>query len=55
MALHTRTAQVFVGSAAQGGQGVDALKAWAISKLPLGPTLYSKVGWLAGWLVLSWM
>lgn len=25
------------------GTGVDALKEWAVSKLPLGPSLYDKV------------
>ncbi len=36
--------QVFIGSAlGSGNAGVEAIKAWAISKLPEGPTLYPKV------------
>jgi len=39
-----RAEQVFLGSALQGasGPGVADIKAWAVSKLPLGPTLYEK-------------
>jgi hypothetical protein len=38
--------QVFVGSALSGANdGVAAIKAWAVSKLPEGPTLYPKVSW----------
>mmetsp|Transcript_15528 Transcript_15528/g.26866 ORF Transcript_15528/g.26866 Transcript_15528/m.26866 type:complete len:312 (-) Transcript_15528:207-1142(-) len=36
-----RAEQVFLGSALHNVQ-VSELKAWAVSKLPLGPTLYSK-------------
>lgn len=36
-------AQVFVGSA-KAGTNVAAIKQWVVSKLPLGPTLYPKVG-----------
>jgi hypothetical protein len=36
--------QVFVGSALSSeDDGVAAIKAWAVSKLPEGPTLYPKV------------
>ena len=36
--------QVFVGSALEGDDsGVTAIKAWAVDKLPDGPTLYPKV------------
>lgn len=36
--------QVFVGSALEGTDaGVTAVKAWAVDKLPEGPTLYPKV------------
>jgi hypothetical protein len=36
--------QVFVGSALEGDDaGVSAVKAWAVDKLPEGPTLYPKV------------
>lgn len=34
--------QVFLGSALK-GDGVSDIKAWAVSKLPEGPTLYEKV------------
>ncbi len=34
--------QVFVGSAA-GRDGIEEVKAWAVSRLPEGPTLYPKV------------
>ena len=33
---------MFVGSA-KAGTNVAAIKTWAVSKLPLGPTLYPKV------------
>ena len=36
--------QVFVGSALESSDGgVEAIKAWAVDKLPEGPTLYPKV------------
>jgi hypothetical protein len=39
---------VFVGSALPGeDDGVAAVKAWAVSKLPEGPTLYPKVNVLS--------
>lgn len=38
------TCQVFVGSALSAeDDGVAAIKAWAVDKLPEGPTLYPKV------------
>jgi hypothetical protein len=40
----TTPQQVFVGSALSGDDpGVTAIKAWAVEKLPEGPTLYPKV------------
>ncbi|KXZ48547.1 hypothetical protein GPECTOR_27g718 [Gonium pectorale] len=36
-----RAEEVFVGSAER-HEGLEALKAWAVSRLPEGPTLYSK-------------
>ncbi|KAG2423360.1 hypothetical protein HXX76_015408 [Chlamydomonas incerta] len=38
---HCRAEEVFVGSA-EHKDGLGALKAWAVSRLPEGPTLYSK-------------
>lgn len=41
--------QVFVGSALESSDaGVGAIKAWAVEKLPEGPTLYPKVGRFGG-------
>ena len=40
--LNPACAQVFVGSA-KDGANVPAIEQWAVSKLPLGPTLYPKV------------
>jgi hypothetical protein len=41
---HCRAEAVFVGSARRGAkdQGVAAVRAWAVSRLPEGPTLYPK-------------